>query len=118
MNTDVEKKISKIIDQKKAIKNAAIFYQLAIHFNLQSSREVLLSYIEFCFTMVVDTKSFSELDFRSVLTLIESSNLRIDSELEVYNAAETWLIYNLKNAAKWQKVFYKKCVLHCYQINV
>ena len=58
--------------------------------------------------MVVDTKSFSELDFRSVLTLIESSNLRIDSELEVFNAAETWLIYNFEERSKSAKSLLQK----------
>ena len=108
LNTDVDKKISRIIDQRKAIKNAATFYQLARHFNLPIFREVLLSYIEFCFTMIVDTKSFSELDFRSVLTIIASSNLRTDSELEVYNAAEIWLSYNIEERSKFAKRLLQK----------
>ena len=69
LNTDVEKKISKIIDQRKVIKNAATFYQLARHFHLLSSRKVLLSYIEFCLTMIVETKSFTQLNFDSVSTI-------------------------------------------------
>ena len=108
LNTDVEKKISKIFDQRKVIKNAATFYQLARNFHLLSSRKVLLSYIEFCFTMIVDTKSFTQLDFRSVSTLLASSNLRIDSELEVYNAAETWLNYNIVERGKFAKSLLRK----------
>ena len=58
--------------------------------------------------MVVDTKSFSELDFRSVLTIIASSNLRIDSELEVYNAADKWLSSKIEERNKIAKRLLQK----------
>ena len=41
--------------------------------------------------MVVETESFSQLDFKELTEILSSCELKIDSELEVFNAADAWV---------------------------
>lgn len=50
-----------------------------------------LCYIQRCFTSVCETENFLELDFNRITFILSSSQLNITSELEVLNAAVSWL---------------------------
>ena len=70
--------------------------------------------------MIVDTKSFLELDFFIVSKILASSSLQIDSEVEVYNAANNWLNHNSEERSKFAKQLLLKVRLnllsdHCLQ---
>ena len=52
--------------------------------------------------MIVDTKSFIELDIKTVSKILASSSLQIDSEVEVYNAANKWLNCNSEERSKFE----------------
>ena len=47
--------------------------------------------IERCFSIVADSNEFLELDFLSIKSILASSELLVDSELQVYDAAKKWL---------------------------
>ena len=68
--------------------------------------------MERCFTMLVDTDNFLELDYNLVAKILESSKLFITSEVEVYNAADRWLSYNIKDRSKFAKRLLLKVRLH------
>ena len=53
------------------------------------------------FTTVVKTKNFLVLEFSDLMKILKSSGLLITSELEVYEAAEKWLGYDIKNRKKF-----------------
>ena len=53
--------------------------------------------------MVFETESFVELDFSSVSRILASSGLQVDSEVEVYNAANKWLSHNMEERCKFAK---------------
>ena len=93
-------------NEKLQIKNAMLFYQLAFKFNLSDLNITVFRYIERCFSMIVDTESFLELDFKTVSKILASSSLQIDSEVEVYNAANKWLNHNIKERSKFAKNCY------------
>ena len=66
-----------------------IFHQFANIFKLSS--EATQSYMERCFTVAIENKSFLELDFNVVSKLLASSELFVTSEREVLDAAYRWL---------------------------
>ena len=96
-------KISKIIEDKLTVKNVLTFYCLAKYYNLTTISESYLLYIERCFPMVVETQNFLHLNFKLVAKILASSELNIHSEVEVLNAAITWLKYNIEERSKYAK---------------
>ena len=96
-------KAFKNFNEKIKIQNALLFYEIASKFNLLDTNTTVLKYIKRCFSVIVETESFLELDFNSVSKLLASSSLQIDSEVEVYNAANKWLNHNIKERSKFAK---------------
>ena len=70
------------IREKLQIQNAVLFYQLASNFNLPSLNITVFRYISRCFSMVVETESFQELDVNSVSKLLVSSGLQLIQKLK------------------------------------
>ena len=53
--------------------------------------------------MVAETQNYLELDINSVLRILESSKLNVDSKVEVYDAAERRLGCDFENRSKYVK---------------
>ena len=83
----VESKINKQMTYKLNIQNVLNYYQLSKLFNVSHLEKGALTYIERCFTMLVDTQHFLELDYTAVSKILASSGVLITSELEVYKSA-------------------------------
>ena len=103
LNEDVESKINDYIVNRINNQNVLNFYQLAKLYNLSRLAKEAFTYIERCFTMVVETPDFLELDYTSISTILSSSGLLITSELEVYGANDIWLSYNIVERSKFAK---------------
>ena len=84
----------KQLENKINVKNAITFFSLSQLFNISCLSELPLSFIERCFPIVADSNSFLKLDFISVAKILLSSELFVDTELQVFNAAEEWLNHN------------------------
>ena len=54
--------------------------------------------------MLVESQNYLELQYTSVLRILTSSELNITSELEIYNAVNKWLSYNIEERSKFAKV--------------
>ena len=67
-----------------------MFYKLSEVFC--SSSEEALRYIDCCFPMVSETDNFFRLDKKLVKKILSRSSLSITSEMEVFNAADAWLM--------------------------
>ena len=110
----------KVFKKKTKIENAALFYQIARRFSLFSLYNSTFEYIQRCFQMAVDTNCFPELDFSSVSKLLASSGLQVDSEVEIYNAANKWLNNNREERRNLAKQLLLKVRLnllsdHCFK---
>ena len=90
-------------NEKLQVLNAVLFFQLAVLFNLSDLNVTVFRYIERCFSMIVETESFLQLDFNTVSKILASSSLQIDSEVEVYNATIKWLNHNSGGRSKFSK---------------
>ena len=96
LSKNVPSKMS--VKNKLHIQNVVAFYKLSNIFSFPS-----LCYIERCFTSVIETEKFLELDFHLVSIILASSKLLITSEVEVFNAANNWLSHNIKERSEFAK---------------
>ena len=95
--------IEMAIKDKLNIKNIVAFYQIGKVFNLPDLYKSTFSYIVRCFTMVVERNNFLYLDYNCISKILASSELLITSEVEVFNAANLWLNYDIKERCKLAK---------------
>ena len=83
--------------------NVLTYHSLAKHYSLATISEITLSFIKRCFPIVVKNDNFLHLDFSIVVKILDSSELNIHSEVEIFNAAITWLKHNSEERSKYAK---------------
>ena len=98
---DLENKICKQVKNKVNLQNVAMFYQIAKYFYFTELAKLALCYIERCFTLVCETHTFKNLDLAVIANIVSSSELRIDSEMEVMNAADNWVSHDFEQRSKF-----------------
>ena len=101
MDEDKEYRMCKIIKQTIDIKNVTAVFFFTQLFKLSSSIEFSMSLIERCFSIISDSTNFLELDIVSVVKILSSNELSIDSEIEVADVAEKWLLYKTHERSKF-----------------
>ena len=94
LNKNIEKEILDYVKDNVNVENVATYYQLAKVFNLPSFAKETLRCMERCFPKIVETSNFLELDVCFISRFLSSPKLFISSELEVFQAADSWLSYN------------------------
>ena len=90
------------------LNNSLPLYHLSNIFKPSNSSTVSKLFIERCFPTIAESREFLEFDHISVIKILSSSNLRIDSELQVFNAADRWLSYDLSERSKYAKELLSK----------
>ena len=96
-------KIKKTMLSKINIKNCIVIYSSSNIFRLSSSSKVSMSLIERCFPMIADSVNFLELDYNYITKILLRSGLNIDSELQIFNAADSWLRHDINERSKYAK---------------
>ena len=95
--------IKNTMKSKIDIKNCLVIFHSSNIFELSTSTKVAMSLIERCFSMIVDSNNCFELDFISIKKILSSSGLNIDSELQVFNAADSWLCHDITERSMYAK---------------
>ena len=103
LNEDLQTKVTKKIAKKIKVENVAGYYQISRQYGLVDIAKSTLDLMERCFSMVTETDGFKELPFSLVKKVLASSSLKIDTEIEVFKAAETWLNFDYKERRKYAK---------------
>ena len=103
LNEKVINRICRYIEDKINIENVLPIYEFAKVFNVPSLQKASFIYIERCFTMIVESQNYLELDYFCVSKILASSELNTTSEHEVYNAVNIWLNYNIEKYSKFAK---------------
>ena len=101
LNEDEENEIYKCLEGKIHGNSVAAVYYASRIFNLSSSAKLSLGFIERFFPVVASSQNFVELDYISVVKIFSSNELMIDSELQVFNAADKWLSHNVTERNKY-----------------
>ena len=102
-NEDLQKKITEKKVKKIEIENVAEYYQISKQYGLINIARLTLNLMERWFSMVAETNGFKKLPFNLVKRVLASSSLKIDTEIEVLKAAESWFNYNYKDRRKFAK---------------
>ena len=96
-------KINKIMMSLQDKKNCLVICCLSHIFNLSTSIKDSMRFIERCFPMFADSNNFLELGIICVRKILLSSELNIDSELQVFKATDSWLSYDIIQRSKYAK---------------
>ena len=107
LHNDLSNVIVKKLQKRIDYINVATYYQIAKNFCSKDLKNKTLKYIERFFTSVCETNNFLELDFNQVAHIVSSSELRIDSELEILSAADDWISYDFEK----RRIFAKNLLL-------
>ena len=86
LNDDVEIQIYNCIKNKMNVNNASALINLSNRYHLPSLTKPTLCFIERCFPTFADSQNILEFDFITVRKILSSSELNIDSELQVFDA--------------------------------
>ena len=105
---DIEHENFKRIKKKVGNRNVATFYQIANIFSFTELQIFSMCYIERCFPIVCKKNNFRNLSFYLIEKIISSSELRIDSEMEVFNAINNWIRHDLKEKIKFSSKLLSK----------
>ena len=89
--SEIYDKLNKIMISKTDTKNCLVTYCTSVIFNLSNSIKISMNLIERCFPMIADSDDFLDLDFISIRKMLSSKGSNVDSELQVFNAADSWL---------------------------
>ena len=98
INKNVETKLGDFIAKTINLDNISKFFDLVKLLKVSSYTKQVnkLSYITRCFTMASETQCFLELDYAVAIKIISSSNLQVTSEIEIFDAADCWIRYNIE----------------------
>ena len=111
LSNDTLNELRKKISFKKVI----TYYQVSNHFKSKNLDVRCFSYIKRLFTTISDDTNFLELEYNQVVKIISSSELEIDSQLEVVNAADSWIKYDFEKRSKYAKDLMLKVCLPVVQ---
>ena len=98
-----EGKICKFIKARLKVNSCVVCNCSFGIFKLKTSREEFWRFIEPCFAIVAEIKDVLELNFVSLVKILSSSGLNIESELQVFNAADSWLCHDITERSKYAK---------------
>ena len=112
LNEETNVKISECIQYQTAVKNVCTKYTLAKIYKSTSIAEINLRYIERCFTMVVESKNFLELNDILLTKILANSELLTTSEIEILNAVDKWVNHNFVERSKFAKNLLLKVRFH------
>ena len=107
LNEVIEKELYKTVEVKIGTNNVAALYNFSQLYSSSNASKPPLQFIERCFQMFVDCTSFLELDLKLISKILSSSELNIDSEMEVFNAVVSWLEYKKERKIYAKDLFLK-----------
>ena len=112
-NEEEQLEICKHFEKKVDAGNAPFYFRISRHFNLPRLSKLALLLIESCFPTVAGSRNFLELDLACVKEILLSSELRVDSEVQVLEAAEAWLAHKPAERGK-----HARTILQCVRLHL
>ena len=107
LDKSLESRLCEFIDRNKNVECISRFYELTKlknFFNVPNLTKLMkFNFRKRWFTMFVETQCFLKLDYVRVVELLSSSHLQVSSEVEVFNAADSWIRHNIEERSKHAK---------------
>ena len=101
LSRDVENNTCNYIIDQTNIRNVLAFYQFSKFFSVPNVAIAAFNFIERCFAIVCENEDFLQLDANLVMKVLASSRLHVHSEMEVFDAADSWFNFNEKRREKY-----------------
>ena len=108
LNEQVENKIVELVETEMNKENVVIFYQLVTLFNLNKFQQQLRSKVHITYYLVTIRATFLELNYKSVVKILDNSELEIIQHLGVRDAINIWVQYKSEERSKYEMKFFKK----------
>ena len=108
LDEDMEEDLFKKMNWRIKTANALTLISTSQVFKHSTLLKVCMSYAERFFPMITDCPNFLQLDFTTLVKILASSELFVDSELQVFNAANKWLNYDITKRIKYAKTILLK----------
>ena len=112
----LDRKVSSYIKKHKTVFKIPFFFEFGRIFNFENLKKITKHQFQRYFSRIVDENinQFKELEFTSVATILESSQLEATSEIQVYQSSLMWISY--KNRSQFSKKILKKIRLRLLAI--
>lgn len=106
---ELEKECSKFLQGflKRNPRNCISYYAVAELYNFFDLKELSIKLMFTQFMDITSTEAFSEMSPQLLLKLIESNDLNVEREEEVFSAVNSWINYDKNARAKYAKDFFK-----------
>merc|ERR1712240_777685 len=92
---------------KLNLNNCCFYFKLCKLYNLKSFKKALCNFILQQHILNEVTSTFYKLSFEDLCEIFSCNELKISSELELFNAAVDWINYNNSERSKHIKTFLK-----------
>ena len=111
LDKKIDHQSSNWIKDKVTAFNCILCLSFSIIFRHQEIFKLSLPVIERWFATIADSNNFLELDIKLVVAVLNSSELLIDSELQVFDVINAWLNHKRFERSKHAKNILQKCRL-------
>ena len=74
--------------------NVCLFYEVLVRFTINKVGKFVFKNIKRWFNLLIENNKHLDLSFDSIVLILADSRLNLSSEMEVFNAADTWMKHN------------------------
>ena len=88
-----------VLEGKINQNNICFYYAVIKQYNKKNIQNYILNYLQKYFCFATENNHHLYFDFELIKEILLSSNLKITSEIEVVNAADAWIKYDIEKEA-------------------
>ena len=104
--------LTKSFSNKLYPNNSCFHYEVSKHCNYKDINACVLNYIKKWFCLITKEKQHLDLSYGSIKDLLSNDELKISTEIEIFNAADCWIKHNSKERSKFAIELNKLVRLH------
>ena len=93
--------LKKTFKFKISINNVCFYYEMMKHYGYKNIKNIVLKDIQRWFCILTENKHILNLSFNSIKDLLSNSQLKLSSEIEIFNAADSWIQYDPNKRSKF-----------------
>ena len=97
----LSKPLKPVLKKKLDPKNVCFFYQVMKNNSRKDTYILISNYLQKYFVLVTENNYHMEFNFDFIKAVISCPKLKITSEIEVFNAAEAWVVYDIEERSRF-----------------
>ena len=108
----IKKELEVSLVNKIDFDNVCLFYEVLMHFTNNKVSEFVFKNIKRWFNLLIENNKHLNLSFDSIVKILANPGLNLSSEMDVFNAADTWVKHNPECRSKFAFELIKLVRLH------